>query len=737
MSGPIFDFATDRERDSGGRFAAKSASATPAVESGAIPSGLASYRQGAGQGAYSTHFRQALPRLADPEFYEVMREAIPILNTAIIRLIELDGSIQVEAETDKLEREAKEWMAEVQVNDFLQGYDQALALWRGESYEQGFGVMELVPNQKRNDIVRINVPDSKRIWFTSKPSEGLSIWYQENLRTRRQTGATIAQTRRILQPSWGGNPYIAFSEKSAIKLPWESVVVGLNNPENNDPHGVSVLRSVPLVAKILLTIEVAVLNNFERFGDPSYVATQKGNFGTTAEKINAQLAADLKTLVDIKRQGGSADLTRVIGKDDDFSIQILGADNQVLTVDGPSELMTDQIVVGVQLSRPILGLQSSSPSDTTKSIILAGSRTRFAHRKGQVLSPIVAALRCRGHAFRLGDVNVTQVLPDFEDILKSAQTRFMDAQRIRNSGVITPEDRRYEIRALANDPAPAPAPTPKPAKDILSTRIKSAKMAPVEERAIAAIDAAWLEARRKFATILGLPTEGEGKSAGAKAWQTDINDPATLAQLKAVMEEYYKHITAKGGYYDASIETAIDLGAAEAAIAAPLLVGPARDRLAEAIRSAAFDRVKNKTFLFFEDEIKAALAKAATEGQNGQEVARWLWQFFDGKRSDWARLARTELSMAMTDGKFGEWEVSGIKAVTSIISNPSCDICGPKAGTFPLAPAPRFPRDTHPNCTCTTRPATDSEIEMAGYTFLDDVGAPAIPDPEKDAFPWP
>lgn len=54
------------------------------------------------------------------------------------------------------------------------------------------------------------------------------------------------------------------------KLNQENKLYFSINNENSDPHGVSIMRSLEFVAKVLVTMQNSIGNVWERFGDPIY-----------------------------------------------------------------------------------------------------------------------------------------------------------------------------------------------------------------------------------------------------------------------------------------------------------------------------------------------------------------------------------------------------------------------------------------------------------------------------------
>lgn len=65
-----------------------------------------------------------IPLQVEYELYKVMREAVPILDTAINRIVRLVGTFDVQCDSDKEEREIREFLDNIKVNSNQIGIDK-------------------------------------------------------------------------------------------------------------------------------------------------------------------------------------------------------------------------------------------------------------------------------------------------------------------------------------------------------------------------------------------------------------------------------------------------------------------------------------------------------------------------------------------------------------------------------------------------------------------------------------
>src|SRR5690606_14849643 len=137
----------------------------------------AAVRADTSMGAWTDVLRQWQPRSHTPWLYEALREAVPILDAGINRLVTVDGLIRAEGGNDKLVAEIEEWMNNVPVNDLEIGYQAFYAGTGAESYEQGCGIGEFVFDARGRDVIGLRVADSKGIAFV-RDTDRMRIYYR-------------------------------------------------------------------------------------------------------------------------------------------------------------------------------------------------------------------------------------------------------------------------------------------------------------------------------------------------------------------------------------------------------------------------------------------------------------------------------------------------------------------------------------------------------------------------------
>jgi hypothetical protein len=221
----------------GGSAPLRRPSAVGARATAACPYGAPSYAAARPPGAH----QRAVP--LDPrvsyELYRQMRASFPVLDVAISKLVRLAGHPIVEApEAERAELEA--WLARAQVNALGRGFQSWLEIHLDQAMQYGRAVGEIVPNRGRTEIVALTNLDPATLEFLTVADRPLEL--------------------QVVQ--WQGG--------RQVTIPRPYAVVSAHNPQGDSPHGVSLYRSLPLVAEALSVIENATVQVWRRMGAPPY-----------------------------------------------------------------------------------------------------------------------------------------------------------------------------------------------------------------------------------------------------------------------------------------------------------------------------------------------------------------------------------------------------------------------------------------------------------------------------------
>ncbi len=676
-------------------------------------------------GQWSDVFGSWQPRSKSPWLLEAMREALPVLDGGIGRLVTMDGIIEVEGGNDKLVQEIETWMRNVPVNDLECGYQAFYAGQGAEHYEQGIGVGEFVYDAKGRDVIGLRVADSKGIGFV-RGEDRMHVFYRAPAADRDWRPDGLGTVESLLRGNVRGDAITVLRGNGYVELDPSQCVFALHRPEADNPYGTSVLRSMPFVAQLLLKMENASGRSWERFGDPPFHV----HYSTKNRKISADdalkrsqlIASDLAKALSAKARGNSMDLATAAAADDDVKVDVIGASGVALEIEMPARHMLEQIVAGFGLPPWMLGItwsQAAGIGEQQSVVVLQESQTRFALRQPGLERPIAAMLRARRRTWKPGDWTLVQRLPNLMDEQKRAQADFLRAQTalmLNERGQIEPPETG---RGIDNNLRAGRTPRRKSSKtedaggeDGEPWAEADPELPKLEASTIAAMLEAWSALGNATLSALELinPSGDEFNFPGGQ-----------LATLLALGQSHQPRIAsallvAQMAAWDRGVQNAAGQLPPSRAIKASALfddplVAQAIEQLRQVVRQRMAEQglelVRSGIARTFRERIVAALAAGEFDGQNPLNVARELRRRFDAGDYNWERLARSEIAMAQSDGKLDLYREQGVTEVDYETADDArvSRICREieAAGPYPIGEAPVPVRDSHPNCRCTLR----------------------------------
>lgn len=324
--------------------------------------------------------------------YAALREAVPVIDAAIDKIVRLTGGFSVTCENAAAERELNRFLhtvpvnaAEVGAQSFLNGYlDQLLTYGNaiGEMVPGG-GTVAALYNAGLDDV-------------ELKAASPLRIDVY-----RREAGESVR-----------------------VKYP-ELVLCSALNPPPGSARGVSLLRGLPFVSGILVQIYNTVGVNWERLGNVRFAVTYKPT-GDPADRAYAK---------DRARQI-AGEWSRAMQKDSvsdfvavgDVSIKAIGADSPILDSAIPVRQMLEQIVAKLGIPPFLLGLSWSSTERMSgqQADILTSELEAYRRLLDPVIGKICSLwLRLNGYApeFALEWDDIT-----LQDATELANARLLNAR---------------------------------------------------------------------------------------------------------------------------------------------------------------------------------------------------------------------------------------------------------------------------------------------------------------------
>lgn len=266
----------------------------------------------------------------ETEVYRSIREAVPVIDAAIMKLVRLAGGFGVECASPAAQRQMEHFLANVNVGRGQRGLEAFIAQYLDSMLTFGRAVGEIVTDGTK-DIA-----------------------------------AVICGNIRDVQVREGASPLsfelCSFDEGGKIvPLPYQELLLFTPlSPEADSPYGVSMLRSMPFLAGILMRIYQSIGNNFERSGNIRYAVSYRSE-GDALDRAYAkdrvnQIAKEWSRAMQSTKNGEVRDFVTL----GDVDIKVIGADNQVLDSESPVRQILEQLIAKTSVPPFLLGLSWSS-----------------------------------------------------------------------------------------------------------------------------------------------------------------------------------------------------------------------------------------------------------------------------------------------------------------------------------------------------------------------------------------
>ena len=260
--------------------------------------------------------------------YRQLREAVPVVDAAVGKLVRLAGGFQVKCRNQRAQEKLDGFLKTVACGHGQFGIHSFFASFLDSllTYGRAAGEMVVAGGKLRGvccgDVTALEV------------SEGSSCLEVE---------------------LWGPD-----SHGQMRKLPYQHLLLfGALNPEPAHPYGVSMLRGLPFLADILMKIYHTIGINWERAGNVRYSVICKGGENmdpAMAQERGAAVAAEWAKAMEDNKNGTVRDFVAV----GDVEIKVIGDGSPILDSQVPVRQILEQIVAKTGLPPFLLGLSWST-----------------------------------------------------------------------------------------------------------------------------------------------------------------------------------------------------------------------------------------------------------------------------------------------------------------------------------------------------------------------------------------
>lgn len=332
--------------------------------------------------------------VCNPELYKTLREAIPIIDTAIYKLVRLTGGFTVKSNNGRNQTQLDDFVRNVSVGSAGNGLQQFIDTYFEQLLTYGTSVGEIIMDTEGISSL-YNVP-VKSICLKRSPESFNKILV---CRPDSSTGTPVKYQ--------------------------ELVMYSTLNAEAGSITGSSILKGLPFVASILVKIYESIGQNWERAGNLRYAVTYNPGSDMLdrayAKERATQIASEWANAMD---KNSVKDFVAV----GDVQIKVIGADNQVLDSDIPVKQMLEQIVAKLSIPPFMLGLSWSTTERMSSQQADALTTELTAYRR--VLTPVIEKI-CSLYLRLCGNSDGVEVVWDeitLQDTVELARAELYKAQ---------------------------------------------------------------------------------------------------------------------------------------------------------------------------------------------------------------------------------------------------------------------------------------------------------------------
>ena len=306
----------------------------------------------------------AVPQM---KLYYALREAVPVIDAAIFKIVRLTGGFTVECD-GKAQAALDEFLQSVPVGGNRQGLSAFVSSYLEQLLTCGTALGEIVTDTE-------GVP---RALFNA-PLENIELKRNENGFDIDIFARNGAELQKITRP--------------------EMCLLSVLNPEPGALTGNSMLKGLPFVSSVLLKIFESIGANWERVGNLRFAVT----YNPKNDAMDRAYAKD--RALQVAKEWGEAMQSGSEVRDfvavGDVQIEVIGADNQILDSEIPVRQMLEQIVAKTGIPPFMLGLSWSSTERMSSQQADVLTSELEAYRR--ILTPVIkkictAYLRSQGYS---------------------------------------------------------------------------------------------------------------------------------------------------------------------------------------------------------------------------------------------------------------------------------------------------------------------------------------------------
>ena len=262
---------------------------------------------------------------AQRELYSSLREAVPVIDAAICKIVRLIGKFNIVTEDKACQKIADDFVKSVKTNGSSNGINNFIYSYLDSLLTYGEAVGEMIPDAN---------------------AFGIKYLYNASLDDVEIKAGKTPLDLVVCRSDMTSNTPVEYPQL---------VLATLLNQKAGTVKGTSILSGLPFVSSILLRIFTSIKNNWERVGDVRFAVTYNpdSNTGTFTQESARQIADEWKKAM---RSDSVCDFVAV----GDVSIRVIGAENQIPDCEVPVRTIMEQILAKLGIPPFLLGFSWSS-----------------------------------------------------------------------------------------------------------------------------------------------------------------------------------------------------------------------------------------------------------------------------------------------------------------------------------------------------------------------------------------
>ena len=360
-----------------------------------------------GGGILQTAARQeqpyAVPETPNPceaALYTGLRRAVPVIDAAIGKIVRLTGSFRLVCEDRRMQPQLDDFVQNVPVGLTGQSLQSFADCYLDSLLTYGNALGEMLIDNRTGFLGGLQTVPAELVQIRSG-SQPLERQYW--LRGEQESDMV-----RIARP--------------------ERILFTALNPPAGGVYGVSVLRGLPALSRILLRIFECIGQNYDRMGNVRYAVTYKPSADSAERAYAGERARQIAREWSEGMRAGTQGEIRDFICAGDVDIRVIGADNALLDTEVPVRQLLEQLIAKLSIPPFLLGLNwtSTERMSSQQADILTSELEYYRRLLEPVLRRVgIAFLRLAGSA---AGVSVEWSNINLQDETEYAQARLWNAQ---------------------------------------------------------------------------------------------------------------------------------------------------------------------------------------------------------------------------------------------------------------------------------------------------------------------